>query len=104
MPKLNAWAAFLSGRDPDPPVEPAVLLMGVAPLDPAINHLDARCPVCKGSIRPQDERVHCLQCDLRPPIEVILRAARQHTRRPPKRINQGPAPATKNLTRKDAGP
>jgi hypothetical protein len=103
--KGGPWVSFLSGRDPNPPLEPTVLLMGCKPFDAeAPPLLNPHCEVCKGHIDPGHVGYYCL-CDDRadPETEVILRMARKYTRRKPQPTRQmAPgAKAGKKKTRKE---
>ena len=76
----TSWQAFLSGRDPNPPVEPRVVLTGCKPFGSDwATHMNPECNVCHGSIRGEDFGYHCEACDRSDPAtEVILDAAQAH--------------------------
>jgi hypothetical protein len=95
-----SWSAFLSGRDPQPQVEPTIILLGCRPFDCKWAYTgNPDCPVCGGSIRGRDLGWFCAACDRSDPsTEAVLASARRFTKdrvRPEKKPTKYHAPSSK---------
>ena len=59
----SLWGTWYKNRDPHPPIEPAVLLMGCAAWSPSVEIRDKPgCRVCGDGIRHEDVSYCCLAC------------------------------------------
>jgi len=97
----NEWTQFLAQRDPDPPCDPDIVMLGCQPdLDPTVKTLDPQCPVCHGAI--PDAGVYCGACDRSDDeVEAVLKVALRRTKRLPRITTPASKPAEPKLTRKE---